>query len=161
MVCPLRRERFVHLSRKRLFESDRMQSNEGTERERKRDREGTISVTRTRDYGKGETDEQNWRKTKKSAGGKQRRRGGRGGGICGVLRKLSRNAYSKRAEVLHALMLGNAMHRTSWMHGEEMSMKGTFPATSTRRGKTHHSEPSQAPRSHANSLFLSRLLCIP
>lgn len=101
----------VHLSQKRFYESDQKPSDE------KREREGLISVTRTRDRSEGETDERNWRKTKKSAGGKRRRRRGKGEGSAGILRKLSRNAYSKRAEVPHTLrglVFGNAMRRASW-----------------------------------------------
>jgi len=43
-----------------------MRSNE------EREKEGPISITRTRVCGEGKTDERHWRKTK-SAGGKQRR----------------------------------------------------------------------------------------
>jgi len=84
-MCPLRRERFVHLSRKRLFENDQMRSNE------EREKEGPISITRTRVCGEGKTDalEEDEEKRRGKAKKNREERRGRKGRIRKVLRKLS------------------------------------------------------------------------
>lgn len=150
MVCPLRRERFVHLSRKRLFESDRIRNNQ------EKEREGSISVTRTRDYGEGETDERNWRKTKKSAGGKWRRRGGRrsrkregsAGYYVNCLGTLIRNVPK-----FCKLMLGNAVRRASWCIEKRYPWRARFLLHA--RDKTHQQAIISAMFSRDISLSLS------
>lgn len=119
MVCPLRRERFVHLSRKRLFESDRSSE----ERKREGDQHNSHARSQRRRDGQAELEEDEEKRRWKAE--KMR---GRGEISAGYYVNCLGTLCSKRVEVPHArLALGNAVRRASRFM-KKLSMKGAIPA---------------------------------